>query len=63
MTSNIRHLPDAAAGVAAKQSWDDTSLIIHLMGFIRDNTAGDHEKCLELYFGSIADEENEDFEI
>lgn len=62
-TPNINHLPDAAAGVAAKQGWDDTSLIIHLMGFLRDNMTADYEKGLELYFGAMADEENGDFEV
>ena len=61
-TSNIKHLPDAAAGVAAKQGWSDDGLIIHLMGFIRDNTK-DPDKALELYFGAMADEENGDFEV
>jgi hypothetical protein len=62
MTPNIKHLPDAPAGVAAKQGWDDTSLIIHLMGFIEHNVRN-HEKLLELYFGAMADEENGDFEV
>lgn len=60
---SIKHLPDAAAGVAAKQGWNDESIIIHLMGFIRDNFNGDTDKSLELYFGAMADHENGEFEV
>lgn len=62
-TASIKHLPDAATGVAAKQGWDDESIIIHLIGFLRDNMTADYEKGLELYFGAVADEENGDYQV
>jgi hypothetical protein len=62
MTTSIKHLPDAAAGVAAKQGWNDESLIIHLVALIMDNVP-QPEKTLELYFGAMADMENGDFEV
>lgn len=58
----LKHLPDAAAGVAAKQGWDSDTLVIHLMGFLHDNMTAHYEKGLELYFGAMADMENGDFE-
>lgn len=61
--SSIKHLPDAAAGVAAKQGWEDETIIIHLLGYLRDNHAATFEKGLELYFGAMADEENGDFQV
>lgn len=58
---SIKHLPEAAAGIAAKQGWNDESIIIHLVGLIMDNMS-QPEKAMELHFSAMADEENGDFE-
>lgn len=47
---------------AAKQGWNDESIIIHLVDLIM-HIVSQPEKTLELYFSAVADEENGDHEV
>jgi hypothetical protein len=54
--SAYKHLPDAAGRIAGGQGWDDNSIVIHLVGFIREQGLSDND--VADYFSRAADEEN-----
>ena len=58
MTSNIKYLPTPCQQVIEDEGWDSESLIVHLLGFIRENVQ-DHEKKLSGYLHVIVEEERE----
>jgi hypothetical protein len=53
----MNHLPEDCIEIAAAQGWDDESIIIHLLGFIRSCRVQD---SLADYLQKCANEENAD---
>jgi hypothetical protein len=51
----MRHLPDDVQEIVGDQGWNDETVIIHLMGYIRACKVKD---ALADYFQECADEEN-----
>jgi len=57
----VIYLPIRAQEVCETQGWDDQTLIIHLIGFIAEQSQHSAEWGEELaeYFKAVADEENQ----
>jgi hypothetical protein len=55
------HLPHDASVIAADMGWNDESILIHLLGFIREQLPETFADDLARYFVMIADEEVRQF--